>query len=498
MTAGSRCGGGSRDPWACLDAIDRMDVGPPRVQHRRIVVPYRVTRGRRSDAVDLIYRWEEPVMDPSEPSSQNLAAMIGAQVAMNYGLFCRRMVFHGPYDEADRTFIERMTENTSREILVKKFLEPNPFLVGQAARLPAVRRERYTRAAVEFPDAPARRERPGAWDVDPRRCLVLSSGGKDSLLTFGLLREAGADVHPVFGNESGRHWFTALNAYRHFRAKVPNTSRVWMNSDRVFAWMLRRLPFIRRDFASVRSDEYPVRLWTVAVFLFGVLPLMRKRGIGRLVIGDEFDTSQRRSHAGIGHYNGLFDQSVYFDHALSRYFARKRWGIAQLSILRPLSEMLIEKILYERYPDLQRHQVSCHATHVVGRRVRPCGACEKCRRIVGMLLAFDADPSRIGYDPVQVRRCLRDVARMGVAQESAGVQHLRWLLERRGLVESGRASRPRPEILKLRFDGDVSPVEEIPADLRTPLLRMVLAHADGALRRAGGTWKTFDLRPGRM
>jgi hypothetical protein len=65
--------------------------------------------------------------------------------------------------------------------------------------------------------------------------------------------------------------------------------------------MLRRLAVVREDFGSLRSDEYPIRLWTVAVFLFGALPLVRKRGIGRVVIGDELDTTVRRWHEGIPH-----------------------------------------------------------------------------------------------------------------------------------------------------------------------------------------------------
>ena len=41
---------------------------------------------------ELIYSYEEKVFDPSEPESQNLADMIAAQVAVNYGLFCRSIV----------------------------------------------------------------------------------------------------------------------------------------------------------------------------------------------------------------------------------------------------------------------------------------------------------------------------------------------------------------------------------------------------------------------
>ena len=114
------------------------------------------------------------------------------------------------------------------------------------------------------------------WNTEKNKHCVLSSGGKDSLLTYGLINELNLETHPIFINESGRHWFTALNAYRYFKDNVPNTSRVWVNSDRVFPFMLRHMPFIRKDFADVRADIYPIRLWTVAVFLYGVLPLLKK------------------------------------------------------------------------------------------------------------------------------------------------------------------------------------------------------------------------------
>jgi creatinine amidohydrolase/Fe(II)-dependent formamide hydrolase-like protein len=260
--------------------------------------------------------------------------------------------------------------------------------------------------------------------------------------------------------------------------------------------MLRHFPFIRQDFARIRSDEYPVRLWTVAVFLFGALPLLRKRGIGRLVIGDEFDTTSRLSHKGITHYDGLYDQSRYFDNLLTRYYIHKKWNIHQFSILRTLSEMLIEKILIEKYPHLQRQQVSCHATHISSNQVYPCGKCEKCRRIVGMLKAIDADPSNCGYTETQVKNCLESIAEKGVHQEKAGAKHLMYLLMKKGLIpkaEKRRKVRQQTEIMKIRFDPEKSPVDSIPVDLREPLLKIFSQYADGAVKRQGRMW--IDYKP---
>ena len=89
--------------------------------------------------------------------------------------------------------------------------------------------------------------RTGWAEPDPEKHAVLSSGGKDSLLSYGLLAEAGRDVHPVFVNESGRHWFTALNAYRHFSTEEKNTARVWTDVER---------QMIRLDLKKSKSELF--------------------------------------------------------------------------------------------------------------------------------------------------------------------------------------------------------------------------------------------------
>jgi creatinine amidohydrolase/Fe(II)-dependent formamide hydrolase-like protein len=498
---------GRKDALAVLEAITRLEVGPVHLERDRLTASYLVVQGRKKDTFELIYRYEEEVFPSGDPDCLNMGAMIAAQVAMNYGLFCREIVFRGPYDATDRKFILEMMENTAREIYVKKFLEPNPFLIGPASRLPVVKKKSYMRAKVSFSGdgkvSPKNDKNAGqgipAWDTERSRHAVLSSGGKDSLTSFGLLRELGREVHPIFVNESGRHWFTALNAFRYFSKNFPETARVWTNADRLFNWMLRHFPFVRQDFANIRSDEYAIRLWTVAVFLFGALPLLRARKIGRIIIGDEFDTTRRLSHKGITHYDGLFDQSRYFDNALTRFYRRKGWSIEQFSIIRPLSELLVEKLLTERYPELLRHQVSCHAAHTEGDRVHPCGRCEKCRRIVGMLMAFGADPARCGYKSADVERCLMDLAMKGAHQETGVTEHAIYLLREKGLLPETPGARTgahrRPEVMKVRVDGQCSPMEQTPPDLRGPLFRIFLEHSEGAARREGRSWVDVDLVP---
>ncbi|MGD8524477.1 MAG: creatininase family protein, partial [Desulfobacterales bacterium] len=203
----------------------------------------------------------------------------------------------------------------------------------------------------------------------------------------------------------------------------------------------------------------------------------------------------KTSH-GITHYDGLFDQSIYFDQTMTTYFMRKGWAISQFSILRPLSELLIEKTLALRYPQLQQHQTSCHAAHKEADRIHPCGKCEKCRRIVSMLLALDVDPGRCGYRASQFEIALTGFVKKGVAQETAGVRQLGFMLMQKGLIdvppERKKMFCEQPEVLNLRYDPKVSPMNSIPVDLRIPLLRIIMQYADGAMRRLGKNWTTFD------
>jgi len=138
--------GAERDLLNQLQVIDRLEVGPVRVEKSRILTEYSVLQNGHRDSYQLIYRFEENVFSPDSPASLNLASVMTAQLALNYGLFCDEICFHGPFDNHDQRFIQEMARNTAREIFVKKFLEPNPFLQGPAAELPPIRRDTYLRA----------------------------------------------------------------------------------------------------------------------------------------------------------------------------------------------------------------------------------------------------------------------------------------------------------------------------------------------------------------
>lgn len=469
-----------------LIVFDRLTVDQITIEPRRVKARYLLDKGSgETVSNELIYSYEDVFFSQKNIKDQNLASIMLAQVAINYGLFCKEIVFDGVYDKHDKRFILDMFENTSREIFVNKFLFKNEFLKAPFDQIDHEGIEHYTAAKIIFKNVLVDL-RPSEENEQSEKnaYAILSSGGKDSLLTYGIIKEIGIP-HPVFINESGRHWFTAINAYKYYKETEPNTVKPWCNSDRIFNWMVKQMPFIKENFQNIRADIYPIRLWTVPVFLFGVLPVVRKRNIGNILIGNEYDSTLRTQYKGITHYNALYDQSKYFDNRLTSYFANKGWPIKQCSILRSLSELLILKILVKRYPDLQHYQVSCHAAHEEDGIMKPCGKCEKCRRIIGMLCALDEDPQRCGYKPQQIIEGLKALENKSVKQIGSDAAQLFFLLLSKGLISDNahtkHLAKEHKEITMLRFDRERSTLDDLPEYIINDLFAILRQYADGSV-----------------
>lgn len=479
--------------------LRKLSIKNIHIEPKKVKASYEIEKlNGELSSFELIYSYENFYFNKKDPKDANLASMMLAQVALNYGLFFDTIEFDGLFDKTDQRFLIDMIENTSREILTNKLLIKNEFLKPPFDSLKAEKRNLYTQARIVFTNTQfiGFKLQKEQTETDLNKYAILSSGGKDSLLTYGIIKEIG-EPYPVFINEAGRHWFTAVNSHRYYKEIEPNTEKPWCNSDRLFNWMLKQLPFIRENYANIRADIYPIRLWTVAVFLFGVLPIVRKKNIGNILIGDEYDTTVKGNIEGISHYNALYDQSKYFDNALTRYYRSKGWKINQFSLLRCLSELLIMKALIKRYPNLQEQQVSCHAAHEVDGRMHPCGKCEKCRRIIGMIKSLDENPEKCGYNETQIKNGLVALSSKAVKQIGSDAAHLYYMMIDKNLIEQNeftkKAANKHPEIMKLRFDQERSKLEDMPGYIRKPLFEILKQYADGAVKRTNNRWVAFEM-----
>ena len=474
-----------------LACFDELRVQNLQVERRRISADYIL---RTIGGYELRYRLMHVYGEDIPPEfSEEVGSLMVSVPALNYALFSKRMVFDVPLSDQDVQFILDMSDVTSRDIFVNRIVNrtgyirdeylPNPADVGPEDARPM--------AEMEFP---RRRDSTGMAAPHVDRCGVMSSGGKESLLTYGVTKEVGCTPYPCFFNESGHHWFTALRAYRWFSANEPNTARVWSNVDRLYSMIERNMRIIRAEALRRRRPEiYPIRLFFFEHYVFSCLPIFHAHGVGNIVLGNEYDDPSGLTYEfnGIRHYYAVYDQSQEFDAYMSRWFRRRGWGLRQWSAVRPLSGLVVERVLSNRYPQLFRLQVSCHSAHEEDGDVRPCGVCFKCNGIQLFLLANGLDPRIIGYHDDHVKGLPRRIARGMIRLDRDELEHAALLASREAGMELP-LGREHPHVEMLQFDGRNSRFDAIPPDLRERIWSIYEGYTRGYAYLSGDGWSEIS------
>ncbi len=337
---------------------------------------------------------------------------------LNYGLFSEKIILHFPISKIDFKILNEFNHVFCRDIFVNKILRRRAdyFLPEYIPNTDQIsKKDAYPRAIIE-PRSVTNDSALSA-DFDNKSCGVLSSGGKESLLTYGILNEIGCKTYPFYVNESGGHWRTALPSYRYHDKNDPKTQRVWTNIDRFYLFMLDQLSFIRSNHRKIRSDTYPIRLCIFPFYVFLLLPLFIKNHIGNLLIGSEFDDIRSTpTYRGIKHYFGIYDQHQDFDQVMNNWYEKRMPGFTQWSLVRYISGLIVERILGRRYSMLAHYQRSCHSCHFNQHQIIPCGDCSKCRGVLLFLLANKLDPKIMNFSQKHInsfkQRLLPDTLRL--------------------------------------------------------------------------------------
>jgi hypothetical protein len=470
-----------------LKCFDRITVGPAAVRGRRASVKYTLEFEGLRKEYELVNAYPEEVDPKLLKAFFNVAGIVPA---VNYTLFTDEVKLNLDLDEADLRFFEDMSRVTARDIFVNRIVNrtglireeylPNPEEVTPEDAEPRahVTAEKLNGVAVE------------GVELDENSCGVMSSGGKESLFTYAMLREVGCRVYPFFLNESGRHWWTALTAYRELARRDPNTKRIWSNIDRLFAFIEKNMRIVVPGYWRKNREIYPVRLFWYANYILSFVPVAVKLGVGSIVMGNEFDDTSGLTfeYRGIRHYYATYDQSLDFDEYMTSYFKAKGLEVTQWSPLRPLTPITMLKIFKDRYPDLLPSVTSCHSTHIENGLVKPCGTCFKCNGVQLMLLAVGIDPKLLRYDEKHVKTLPDRIARGLVRLEPSLVQHSVYLASQRGVWKAGMAE-PVWHVEMLHFDNINSTPNFIPHRwLRRRVLGLYERYALGYVKLVGGEW----------
>jgi hypothetical protein len=404
---------------------------------------------------------------------------------LNYGLFSKEIKLLYPISESDISLLNDFLDIFTEDIFINKFVRrKNPYILPQFLPLDHEITAENSKPIAKIIPLATLKDIPISQECKVNSCGVLSSGGKESLLTYAMLKEIGAEVHPLYVGESGGHWRTALPAYRQFVKNEPNTGRVWTNVDQFYTFMLDNMRIIRSDHRRIWSDTYPIRLCIFPVYVFLLLPVFARRKIGNLLIGSELDDPRASSlFRGIKHYFGVYDQTQDFDLRMEQWYQRRIPGMRQWSAVRSLSGLIVERILTKRYPELARVQRSCHSCHFEKGEIVPCGYCSKCQGVLLFLLANEVDPAIMQYDKEAVLALPERVSEGKLRLDEDERDYAIFLSQLPSLQ-----GKKNPHVETIHLNKPTSDIELIPERFRIPLLKIMTEYTAGFTKLEGDSW----------
>lgn len=460
-----------------LRCFDYTLIEEPRVSSRRIKARYVLGVDGEELSYDLIHSYEEKI-----PEVEVYAKLVSIVPAINYGLFTPEIRFDFSLDPRDLKFFRDMMEITANDILVNRIYKRTGFV-----REEFIPKEIKTQPLAKVVPESIEEE-PVGLEPDPNRCAVMLSGGKESLLTYGLMKELGCEVYPFFYNESGGHWHVAIPAYRWFKENEPKTKRVWSNADRLYTFIEKNMKILQ-NVGKPKAEVYPIRLFFFEGYAFAFLPLIHKYGIGNIVFGNEYDDPRGLTYEfhGIPHYHATYDQSQAFERYMTSWFGDRGFGIRQWSAVRPITGLIVERILHNRYPELFRLQRSCHSVHKEGDDYAPCGECFKCNGVLTFLLANGLDPTIIKYKPGHAESLPERLKRGLVRLDKDELEHSLYLIKQKN-PDFPLEGKPHWHVEMLHFDEGNSHFDNIPPEFREQLYRIYEKYTKGYAYLKGDKW----------
>lgn len=221
------------------------------------------------------------------------------------------------------------------------------------------------------------------------RAVVGFSCGKDSLLSLGVCNELGLDPVMTYINDTVSPGENTL--------KLRFTRRIArkFGLDHV---IVRNEMEKLNDFETWGTPETCLGYsHMLASFCLISLPIAQHFSANSIVLGCEQEFNHRfKNKDGIMTYPS-FDQtseSVKGHSAMIQCLSNNKIGVS--SVIEPLCDMAILKILYHRYPELAKFQVTCGELDA-SKEPRWCHECYDCTDTFITLMALGINPKKVGF-----------------------------------------------------------------------------------------------------
>lgn len=212
---------------------------------------------------------------------------------------------------------------------------------------------------------------------------VLFTFGKDSLLTFSILKEIGITPNLFYFKEP-----LSLNEVD----IKQNLIKQFVNSFKV------NIKAIDVPLGKLRQNGKQYWGWDLLVTQYTLLliPYIKYLKSQYYFFSNENSTNVFYKVAGFK-FNPFFEQSPQWMLHLNNIFRLFSLKTLTGSILEPINEILIMYILHHRYPQYAKYQLSCDNDETENKNIRWCQNCSECVRIYIFLLAIDINPESVGF-----------------------------------------------------------------------------------------------------
>jgi len=223
--------------------------------------------------------------------------------------------------------------------------------------------------------------------------------GKESLLSFGLAQEIGLDPTPLTVIDEDLN----LN-FRGEHIKSFTNKHIWDLIPKFEDEKALKVNTVKNELCKLRCNvEWDLddtdlgSANVITEFLFLCLPFAYSHHSRYIIFGNENSCNNYyHSAEGVRCYPVYDQSSDWIKHLNGLINILTQGKVQVVSLVEPLSEMAVAKILYQRYPQLAKYQMSCHADDLKAENNRWCCNCAKCATCFVFMKAFGFDPASVG------------------------------------------------------------------------------------------------------
>jgi hypothetical protein len=223
-----------------------------------------------------------------------------------------------------------------------------------------------------------------------RRAIISFTSGKESLVTLALCRELG--IEPILVNV-----VEPSNIYEEkHRRKLLEEIAVEFGVE---WYMIRHEPGVFHDGRKMGYKPSSLGWGTqLLYYLVLFLPFMVRSGARYVFYGNENSCDKEAPHPEGFRTNYCFDQSTGWTMQMDIAARLLTGGSARVgSLVGPLNEIAVTKVLHDGYPDLAKYQMSCFCEDPPAEEHRWCCTCSKCARTYAFIRGLGYDPASVGF-----------------------------------------------------------------------------------------------------